>query len=376
MPKTGGTIFRHKSGRWAVQLSVPDPITGKRKRITRYAKTKREAEAIRAELLLALHQGAVLEPAKSSLGEWLKVWLRQKAPSLKPKTLSDYEGILNRHVLPHLGTVRLGELRPPHIRAWHTRLREAGVGERTLHLAHTILQAALEEAELQELIPSNPARKARPAAPKAQGPKHLWTPEEVRLFLEAARHDPLYPLWYLALAAGLRRGELCGLRWEDYDPPLLHVRRAVVSVQGKATLSTPKTARGMRAVFLPPDVREVLEEHRRKQEALAASLGLEAPAWVFANEAGEPLHPDTLTHRFRALVRAAGLPRARLHDLRHLSASLRLRAGVPVEVVSAELGHHSVAFTLQAYRALLKGEQAEHARPLQDLLSPRPRPEA
>ncbi|GAA6761486.1 site-specific integrase [Thermus oshimai] len=376
MPKTGGSVFRHKSGLWAVQVSVPDPITGGRRRITRYAKTKREAEAIRAELLLALHQGAVLEPAKSSLADWLRVWLRQRAPSLKPKTLSDYEGVLKRHVLPYLGPVKLGELRPPHIRAWHTRLREAGVGERTLHLAHTILQAALEEAELQELIPSNPARKARPAAPKPQGPKRLWTPEEARLFLEAARHDPLYPLWYLALAAGLRRGELAALRWEDYEPPYLHVRRALVSVQGEAVISTPKTARGVRSIFLPPDVREVLEEHRRKQEALAASLGLEAPPWVFANPLGEPLHPDTLTHRFRALVRAAGLPKARLHDLRHLSASLRLRAGVPAELVSAELGHHSVAFTLQTYRTLLKGEQAQHARPLEDLLTPRPRPEA
>ncbi len=372
MPKGGGTIVKHKSGLWMVQVSVPDPATGKRRRITRYAKTRKEAEVLRAKLLLEVHQGAALKPSRATVKGWLEVWLRQKAPSLKPKTLADYEGILARHVLPHLGHLRLGELRPAHLRAWHTTLREAGVGQRTVSLAHTLLQAALEEAELQELIPSNPARKARPEAAKTASPRTLWTPHEARRFLEVARQDPLYALWYLALATGMRRGELLGLRWEDYEPPYLHVRRAWVTVKGKPTLSTPKTARGLRSIFLTTDVRERLEEHRMaRQEALAA-LGIEPTPWIFANEAGEPFHPDTLTHRFRSLVRTAGLPLARLHDLRHLSASLRLRAGVLPEVVSAELGHHSVAFTLSTYRALLKGEREEQARPLEDLLPPQP----
>ena len=371
VPKTGGTITKHKkSGLWMVQVSFTDPVTHERRRITKYAKTKRKAETIRARLLLDLHQGAALIGSKATIAEWMQVWLRQKAPGLKPKTLADYEGVVNRHILPHLGGFKLSELRVAHVRTWHTRLRESGVGQRTLKLAHILLQAALEEAELQELIPSNAARKAKPEAPKAPPPRKLWTPQEVRRFLEVARSDTLFPMWYLALAAGLRRGELAGLRWEDFEPPYLRIRRSRVVVKGRVILSTPKTSRGARSIYLPGDVQEVLEDHRRAQTETLTALGLDPTPWVFTNEVGEPLHPDTLTHRFRTLVKNAGLPKARLHDLRHLSASLRLRAGVPAELVSAELGHHSVAFTLSTYRSLIKGEQAEHARPLEDLLSP------
>jgi integrase len=180
-----------------------------------------------------------------------------------------------------------------------------------------------------------------------------WQPHEARVFLESTAQDRLAVAWALLLTRGLRRGELCGLRWSKIDlkKSALHVDATRVVVDGQALESTPKTSAGRRSVPLDPNLISLLRSHRAAQaeEKLAAGASYSEVGYLLADELGRPYHPDTISNRFEEAVKSAGLPRIRLHDTRHTAASLLLAAGVPTKVVSELLGHSSPTVTLAIY---------------------------
>ncbi|GAA6735390.1 tyrosine-type recombinase/integrase [Thermus oshimai] len=375
-----GTIFYHKpSGRYAAQVTVGRGEDGRPKRITVYGKTRAEVAAKLAELSAQAFKGTLPKPEAITFREWAERWLARKEKEVRPKTALVYRQDL-AHMTTVLGDLRLQALRPHHIREALDRLAEKGLSPRTIRKALTLTRAVLEEGVKLELLPRNPADAVEYRAPTSPKAAAALGPEEVARLLEAAQGERLFPAFYLMLAVGLRRGEVLGLKWEDLDleAGLLRVRRARVGVGGKVVESYPKTRNALRAVALPPDVVAVLQDLRARQEEEARMAGedWQGSGYLFTDPLGRPVHPDTLNKVLRRVLKRAGLPEVRVHDLRHTYATLALRRGVPVEVVSERLGHSTPAFTLATYRHVLDEERRAYALPLAELLSGRPRAQA
>jgi integrase len=204
--------------------------------------------------------------------------------------------------------------------------------------------------------------------PRAAKQEMRWSVDEARQFLDAAAGDRYVALWTLALTTGMRRGELLGLKWPDIDfeAGKLAVRRTLVTVAYQIRWSEPKTAASRRVVALDPATAAALRAHRARQleERMAIGAGYLDEKVVFAAVAGEPLHPDTVTKHFDRLVARAGVPKIRLHDLRHTAATLRLEQGVPLKVVTERLGHSSTRITSDLYQHVGESMQDEAAAKL------------
>ena len=278
-------------------------------------------------------------------------WLPAIEATLRPSTFAGDRGHVVKHLVPAFGELALAELGPQRINAFYAELSRpsgGGLAPTSVRRVHATLHRALRDAVRWGLLADNPANRSDPPKPR---PPELaaWGPRELRAFLEAIEGDELFPLFFLLAMTGLRRGEALGLRWDDVDLAgrRLAIRQTVVEVGSRIIVSSPKTARGRRVVALDAGTAAVL-------------VGLErAGDLVFSD--GEPLRPTAVSKRFTALVKKSGLPRIRLHDLRHTHATLALQAGVHPKVVSERLGHSTVAFTLDIYSHVLGHMQSEAA---------------
>jgi integrase len=303
------------------------------------------------------------------VGEYLAGWIEGKvADGLRPTTERSYRQHIRDHLVPQLGHVRLGDLRPGHIQAM---LRTVSAGPSTVRRIHATLRSALSDTVMGQLIAYNPAGKV--PLPKTSRPKVTpWEPAELGRFLDYAAGDRLGVLYEVMAASGLRRGEACGLRWADVDLERgrLVVRQQVAVIGHELQFGPPKTASGdARVVDLDDGTVGALLGHRLAQDTERGEWGqaYADKGLVFARENGEPLHPEAVTKRFAKLAASAGLRPVRLHDLRHGQASLMLAAGVQMAVVSKRLGHSSVSITSDTYSHLLEGvgrEAAERAAAL------------
>lgn len=242
-----------------------------------------------------------------------------------------------------------------------------GLSSRTVRYLHAILNKALADAVRAGLITLNPATTADPPSVRASRPPvfRVWTPAELARFLESAEGDPLYPAFHLAATTGLRRGELLGLRWCDLDEQAreLHVVQSVVEVAHQVCVTPPKTDRSRRLVSLDVRTADVLARHR-------AAIGrVAADGLIFCDPDRAPIHPALFSYYFQQRVKAAGVPRIRLHDLRHTHATHALKAGIHPKVVSERLGHATIAITLDTYSHVLPSLQREAAETVAALIS-------
>ncbi len=377
MPKkrgnSEGTIFFHKrKGLWCGQISVGRGSDGRLKRATIYGKTRQEVAERLAEVAAQAAKGMLPVPEAITLREWAERWLDRKSKEVRPKTALAYRQDLAR-LLEEVGGIRLQALRPHHIRTALDRMADQGASPRALRMALTLARAVLEDALRMDLVPRNVARAVDLRTPPKPPAFRVLSPEEVGRLIEAARPERLFPAIYLALSTGLRRGELCGLRWGhvDLEAWTLRVEENRITLRGKVVASLPKTPRAARVITLSSDAVSVLREWRARQEEERAHAGAawEDTGHVFTDPLGRPIHPDTLNHTLRRVCDRAGLPRLRVHDLRHIHATLMLRRGVPVEVVAERLGHATPAFTLAQYRHVLPDEHRTWALNLSELLS-------
>lgn len=377
--------IRRRGKGWEINVGLRDPSTGRRRR--RFFTVQGSRRKAEQELARALHErdtGTDLSPGRLTVGDYLRRWLRDYAVhNVAPSTLARYTSIIERHLIPALGSLRLRDLRPPHLQAAYGGFlaaggrrdsREGGLSPRSVLHHHRLLKEALAQAVRWQLLAYNPADAVTP--PRAARPEmRVLSPEEVSWLLEAAAGTPLYTLLYLALHTGLRQGELLGLRWQDVDLDRgsLHVQRTAQRLPGQGvTYRAPKSHRSSRPVSLSAEVVELLREHRRAQVQHRLRVG---PAYkgmglVFASPLGGPMDPGNLRRHFARLVESAALAPMRFHDLRHTAATLMLRAGVHPKVVSERLGHATVSLTLDTYSHVLPDLQREAAEALDRLLGP------
>lgn len=345
-------------------------------------RTKKDAETALNDILGTIQTGTYVQSAKITLAEFLEQqWLPAITPTIRPTTLVGYKCLVSAHLVPGLGSTLLQKLTPSAINAFYGRLlSESRVSRKkpreeddeeaeepskplspaTVRHIHSLLHRALRDAVRWGLLPRNPADAADPPANRVSGANEMktWSAKELHAFLDKVKDDRLHPLWRTLATTGMRRGEGLGLRWVDVDiegtngmGPLLRVRQELVSAGYEVQFSEPKTKRGRRTVPLDAETVAVLKEWReeqsREKEAwgeLRTDTGL-----VFTREDGAAWHPDRISKLFENAVSSSGLPRIRLHDLRHTHATIALGAGVHPKVVSDRLGHSTVAFTLDVY---------------------------
>jgi integrase len=352
--------IRRKDGAWSYRVDLgPDPATGKRRQVARQGfRTRKAAEAALGEVLSAAATGSVVSRSTITTGKYLDNWLVSQQHRLRPTTLHGYATAAAR-VRARLGQVPVQALIPLQIERFYADLlREGGSGGRplaakTVRGSHVVLRKALADAERLGLVARNAAASARP--PTSPGREFAtWSSEDLREFFTAIRGERIYPALVVIATTGMRRSEVLGLRWRDLDldAAQLSVAQTLTAVNGCPVIGPTKTSRSRRTVYLDPQTVNVLRDHRRLQREDRLLVG---PAWdaandlVFRDEIGGLIHPDSFTREFGRLVAASGLPKIRLHDLRHTYATLALKAGVHPKVVSERLGHATVGITLDLY---------------------------
>ena len=282
-----------------------------------------------------------------------------------------YTKIVRAYIAPEIGGVALQSLTPARINAFYQSLVEhgradgKGLAARTVGHVHRVLHRAMRDAVRWRLLSSNPVDFADPPKPQATSMK-TWAPGELRAFLDAVQDDRLSALWTVASLTGARRGEVLGLRWQDVDleSGAISIIQTLNDVGNKLIIGEPKTPRSTRTISLDATTVEALRDHHRRQNAEIMAFGrADWPAHylVFTTEIGEPVRPAWLKRAFQQRVKAAGVPKIRLHDLRHTCASLMLAAGVPAKMASERLGHSSIVITLDTYSHVMPAQEQDAA---------------
>jgi integrase len=386
-------IYRTLDGRqtinWYVVIDLPRRDDGKRRQKWHGGfRTRKEAEAARAKMIHEFNSGTYLEPQAITLEQWVgHHWLPTIKGRIKPSTFDSYRRNLELHVLPGLGGQQLRQLAPAMLDRLYSvlltnghRKSAEGLSPKTVRYVHTIVHKVLADAVDAGLLGVNAAERAKPPKPRSVGTNEMsfWEPHQLRTFLDSVRGHRLEPAWHLAAMTGMRRGEVLGLRWSDLDldNARISVRQALVSVGYEVIKSSPKSHQA-RVIDLDSRTVEQLRELRKRQagEPEAWGVGYQVSDLVFCREDGSAIHPHSFSQSFERALQKSGLPRIRLHDLRHTHATIAIRAGVPVKVISERLGHETPAFTLKQYAHVIPGMQAEAARLVAELLYQARKPE-
>ncbi|WP_432071321.1 tyrosine-type recombinase/integrase [Streptomyces sp. AA1529] len=372
-PNGAGTITKRKDGRYQAAVYVMQP-DGTRARKFAYGKTWAECDTKRRELLAKVDQGVPVPTRSAKLSEWLPYWLENVVrPRRKLSTYDKYEAHVRLYLVPRIGTKRLESLGVADVRRFLTRL-ERDTTAATAKETHRVLRSALSAACREELVTRNVAGLVEP--PRVTSRElSPWTLEETLTFLGAARKDPLYAAFVLAVTMGLRRGEIVGLRWSDVDLEnrVLYVRQQTQRRRGQLYQDDPK-GRRRRAVPLPAMCVAPLRWHRLRQseaKRMAGKLWQES-AYVFTTRTGRPVEPRNVYRSFTRVAELAGLRVIRLHDARHGCATLLVAAGVAPRVVMEILGHSQISITMDVYTHVVQDTQREAISHMDRLLRRRP----
>jgi len=374
----GITKYTTRDGRtfWQYVVDLGDhPDTGKRRqRRKRGFSTQTEAAAALDEARRAIEAGGFLfDVEHMTFIGYLEMWLEGLPQTdMKPRTISDYRNETRRYIKPHLGDVKLTKLTPLHLeRLYRTLMAEGGqngrpLSPKTVLRVHRVIRKAIGDAERKGILQRNVARLAdKPSIAQLDTERPVWTPDELRTFLAAAEGDELFALYRLAALTGMRRGELCGLQWEDVDltEQTIRVRKALAMINGTPSVTTPKSRRSRRVIDIDDRTTQILREHHERQLKAAEFVGdgWQETGYVFTTVIGTHQHPDNVSKRFVALVRRIDVKYLTLHGLRHTHATHLLSIGKNPRMVSERLGHADVAFTLQVYGHVLPGHQREAA---------------
>ena len=355
-PSGDGMVRKREDGRWEGRIVVGHKGNGDSIFRYIYADTQKELTTKLRQNIDAFQGVELTEQSKMTLAQWLDEWLeKHMTGTVRPGTLEGYRKDMDNHVKPYLGEKLLIKLTSDDLRELYQLLLKRGrklprqncgpgLAPATVRGIHTTLHHALKAAADEGLIPFNPAEKVTP--PRVQNtPKRVLTHDQMEKFLCAIRFDLIWhDFFYTELTTGLRRGELCGLTWEDFDSEAgtLKVRRTIHARKGgELEAGETKTYAGQRTILLPYSTTQLLKE--RKTAALTQ--------WIFPDplRPERPVNPNSAYRRLKELLKQAELPSLRFHDLRHTFATHALASGVDAKTLSGILGHTKASFTLDTY---------------------------
>lgn len=364
-----GSIYPRSDGRWVSYLRMPDGrkkfFTGRTREIVkeRLAEAQRQAQA-----------GRLVMGPDQTLALYLERWLEEGVRnSVRPKTYENYE-LCVRRLFPELGRVRLRALTPEHIQHALGDLIHRGLAARTVRQVHMVLRCSLKQAVLWRLIPGNPSDAVK--APRAERKEmRTLSEEQVRSLLAATAGTRHHSLWIFLVTTGVRLGEALALKWADIDmvEGNATIRRALQRHRGVGMVFVePKSSRGRRTVPFPPETLAALAAQR---EVLGRERSQAGKRWhendmVFPSPDGRPRDMTYLSYTFHRGLEKAGLPRLRIHDLRHTAATHLLTKHVHPKVVQELLGHSTIAITLDTYSHVMPALAKEASTYMSSLLPP------
>lgn len=347
-----GSIWQRKDGRWCAAAYMP-AVEGGVRRVYAYGRTRADAHRKLRDLLNRADTHVPVTPAALTVAAYLTEWLIHVRRHVRPTTYAGYESNSRLHILPRIGRRKLTQLGPRDVRKMIDDMRADGLKPRSIQYAHATLRNALEHAYREELVSRNVARMVRIEQPVKLNPIEPMTVEEARKFLACVRDHRLCSMWTITLMLGLRRSEVCGLRWEhvDFAAGSLRIAQTVQRVDGKLREMPTKTRRSNRTVPLPARCRFALADHHAQLQQQGGSIGRPAQprGFVFGTSHGTPLEPRNMTRMFREVCEANGIRVVRLHDLRHTCVSLLLAQGVHPRVVMEIVGHSAIEMTMNVY---------------------------
>ena len=370
-----GSIRKRKDGRWEGRYVVGhDPVTGKM--ISRNVLGKTQAE-VKEKLRTAIENSKRLDytqTGKYTVGQWMDEWFEAYAKvKVRPSSHQTYKGYIENHIKPNIGDIPIEKLTSLQLQKFYRRLltegrvpriesekQPRGLSAKTVRNINQVISSAMDMAVRHKLILTNPTEGCE--LPKVEHREMKTLPaEQLGAFLREAKESGVYELYYLDLATGLRRGELLGLKWEDVDLQngIIHVRRQVARVDGEVKELPLKTKNAYRNISISQDAVVMLTE----MEAHRSS------DYVFPSPTGGPISPDSVNNMLHRVLKRAGLPSIRFHDLRHTFATLALQNGVDIKTVSGMLGHFSAGFTLDTYAHVTTSAQKEAAKTMGNVLA-------
>lgn len=366
-----GSIYQRQDKRWVGSISLEG---GRRKYY--YGDTRKEVADKLKVALREQQQGMLATGPQQNLNTYLTHWLEEvHKPTLRVSSYVKYRKLINTYILPTLGRVQLQKLTPQQVQALYKKKSEEGLSPKTINSIHGVLHKALDNAVRWNLVSRNVCDLVSP--PRIVKPEiQPLTMEQAHKLLEAARGHRLEAVLTVALTTGMRRGELLALRWSDIDfeGQSLQVRRTVDFIARYGYIETePKTAKGRRKITLPPFVINELKQHRVQQLELRLKAGA---AWqeldlVFCGLHGNYLNPRYILKMFARVLKEAGLPHLRFHDLRHSAATILLSMGVHPKVVQEILGHSTISMTMDTYSHVLPSMQKEAMERWRDVFEDR-----
>ncbi len=359
-----GTVYQLADGRWRYQATIAG------RRVGGYGKTRKEAQTKLRQLHGDADKGLMPPVEKVTVAQHFERWLRDEVQhTRKPRTHQSYSDSARLYILPLCGALKLTQLQPAHVQQFHTAMIERGLSAKTVRIAHSALHAALDQAVDWNLVPRNVAALVKAPRLKRQEVQ-AFDAAQARQSQTVAAATRWNGLIAVALATGMRQGELLGLTWGDVDfeAGVIRVRR---QLGRDGTLDELKNDKHRRSIDTPTSTLAALKEHKRQQSEARLLLGQkwEDHGLVFCTHAGRPLGWRNVGREYKHLLSRAGLPDYPFHALRHTNATLLLLQGVHPKVVQERLGHSNISMTLDIYSHVLPRLGQEAAAKLDALLA-------
>jgi len=374
-----GAIYQTANGQWRGYVPVEEYSLSQGRQRRKYFRGRTRAAVARkvaralAGMQQGLPQGSISE--RMTVGRWLLHWLESRRESVKPRTYEQYSLAVNKHFIPAFGKRRLTKLTAEDIEGYlvekratgNLRFPGTGLSKRSIQIQVTVLRMALKEAEKRGHVPRNVAMLvAKPSAKEIEPTKArvFLEADQSRLLLKHAKASKYYRLYVLALYLGMRKGEALGVHWKavDLEQGTLKVE-AVLRLVGKLEIDTPKSGHSRQLVLPHPALRALTDE-KDLQEMRRRRAGSEWEEWglVFTRPTGRPLNQRDVSKDFKRVLKAAGLPDMRFHDLRHSCASLLHGEGVSDRVIMEILGHSNITVTMNTYTHVASKLQRDAAK--------------
>lgn len=369
------TPRKRKKGEIRYEITVEgerDPLTGERNRVYKTVKCSyREAKALMHQMMVDMDRGLTIRKLPTTIAEWLDTWLELYLPNVEETTKIGYKTKVKCYIKPAIGKILVQSLRAEHVQKMVNDMIDRGLSAKNIRDTYNNINAAMKKAVRLRMIPFNPCEGV--VLPKIKRYKaKVYDTKMIKNLLDVAQGTDMYLPILLCVTAGLRRGELLALRWEniDFENNLLKVRSNMVRGEKDYIIKAPKSEAGIRDITLGEEVMAVLRREKTQyaKDMFSYGAGFQNLGFVIRQGDGSPLRPDSMSRKWRRFIDYNKLPSIRFHDLRHSNATVLIQAGVNPRVVQQRLGHSDVNITLNTYTHVLPEMDVEAAAKLDSIM--------